>query len=129
MFGGWAILKLRNPQRGYPWLQTPAISDLYIITKPANRNNTKYTSKSNTESLLTVKTNNSFVAKKESPPFDLHEYLKSKITLDDKRRCVNAFQILSDPALLKLAYNAIKSKPGNMSLGVDKSTLDGIDDN
>lgn len=34
---------------------------------------------------------------------------------------------MSDPEILKIAYLMIKSKPGNMTEGVDKETLDGID--
>lgn len=64
---------------------------------------------------------------KGNSKFNLHDFISSKLKFDDRGRCTNAFQILSDPLTLKLAYNAIKSKPGNMSFGIDKITLDGID--
>jgi hypothetical protein len=35
---------------------------------------------------------------------------------------------LSDPTLLEIAYNNIKSKPGNMTPGVTPETLDGINE-
>jgi group II intron reverse transcriptase/maturase len=38
----------------------------------------------------------------------------------------NLISLLSNPKLLELAYNNIKSKPGNMTHGVNPETLDGI---
>lgn len=38
----------------------------------------------------------------------------------------NLISLLSNPKLLELAYNNIKSKPGNMTPGVNPETLDGI---
>lgn len=35
-------------------------------------------------------------------------------------------RILSDPAFLQFCYLLIKGKPGNMSIGITKETLDGI---
>jgi retron-type reverse transcriptase len=34
--------------------------------------------------------------------------------------------IIADPEFLIYAYSVIKSKPGNMTPGVDKETLDGV---
>lgn len=45
---------------------------------------------------------------------------------DSKGRYVNVFETLTSPEILKLAYEIIKSKPGNMVKGVTKETLDGI---
>jgi retron-type reverse transcriptase len=40
--------------------------------------------------------------------------------------CINAFQVIYNPEILKLAYESIKSNPGNMVRGTDKKTLDGL---
>lgn len=50
----------------------------------------------------------------------------AKLRFDEKGRCTNAFQVLSQPSILKMAYSNIKSKPGNMTKGTDLVTLDGI---
>lgn len=39
----------------------------------------------------------------------------------------NVARIIADPEFLKFAYGLIKSNPGNMTPGIDKDTLDGID--
>jgi len=39
----------------------------------------------------------------------------------------NVSQIIAEPEFLKFAYGLIKSKPGNMTSGIDKETLDGVD--
>jgi len=44
-------------------------------------------------------------------------------------KCVNILEIASSVEILKIAYETIKSKPGNMSRGTNKETLDGISDN
>jgi group II intron reverse transcriptase/maturase len=41
-------------------------------------------------------------------------------------RCTNAFEVLSEPSVLKMAYERMKSNPGNMVPGTDEETLDGI---
>jgi hypothetical protein len=41
-------------------------------------------------------------------------------------RCINAFQVIMKPETLKIAYESIKSNPGNCVRGTDKETLDGI---
>ena len=41
-------------------------------------------------------------------------------------KCVNAYEIISNPLTLRTAYEMIKSKPGNMTRGTDTETLDGI---
>jgi retron-type reverse transcriptase len=45
---------------------------------------------------------------------------------DERGRCTNAFKVLSNPGTLKLAYESIKSKSGNMVRGTDCETLDGL---
>lgn len=45
---------------------------------------------------------------------------------DADGKCTNAFQIMSEPSLLRDAYESIKRKPGNMTRGSDRETLDGI---
>jgi retron-type reverse transcriptase len=57
---------------------------------------------------------------------NLKQLLLSKFTYDDSGRCSNAYEIISDPNVLRQAYFHIKSKPGNMTPGTDNSTLDGI---
>lgn len=56
------------------------------------------------------------------------ELILNKLKFNEEGKCTNAFKILSDPEILKIAYLMIKSKPGNMTEGVDKQTLDGIDE-
>jgi len=57
---------------------------------------------------------------------NLTEIIRSRLKYDSKGLVINAFQIASNHEILKLAYETIKSKPGNMTTGVDKITLDGI---
>ena len=45
---------------------------------------------------------------------------------DQFGRCENAFQLASSVEFLKLGYDLIKSKPGNMVHGSDRQTLDGL---
>lgn len=52
--------------------------------------------------------------------------LREMLVFDEQGRCVNAFKVLSDIMVLQNAYDKIKSKPGNMSPGSDKETLDGL---
>jgi hypothetical protein len=52
--------------------------------------------------------------------------LRSLLQYDSNGKCVNAFKILHRKEILELAYETIKSKPGNMVRGTDKKTLDGI---
>lgn len=65
---------------------------------------------------------------KVKPDFkNIHQLIKDEMLFDKDGKCINAFKILSDPFLLALAYNTIKSNPGNMVEGIDNMTLDGID--
>lgn len=57
------------------------------------------------------------------------ELIADKLRYNKDNQCINAFKIMSNPDILKIAYLMIKSKPGNMTEGVDKETLDGIDGN
>jgi group II intron reverse transcriptase/maturase len=52
--------------------------------------------------------------------------IKSRLHFDSEGRCLNAFKILSDPKILLMAYESIKSAPGNMVTGTDTETIDGI---
>lgn len=52
--------------------------------------------------------------------------LRRLLQFDESGRCNNAFKLLSRKDVLRVAYNTIKSKPGNMVRGCDKETLDGI---
>ena len=52
--------------------------------------------------------------------------LRKMLKFDHKGRCVNAFQLATSVDFLKLGYDIIKSKPGNMVRGSDKQTLDGL---
>ena len=49
--------------------------------------------------------------------------MRAKVSSNINR---NLISLLSNPNLLELAYNNIKSKPGNMKPGVNPETLDGI---
>lgn len=57
---------------------------------------------------------------------DIYSILKRELRFNEEGKCVNAFRVLSNPGILKLAYESIKSKSGNMTHGTDKETLDGI---
>ena len=55
-----------------------------------------------------------------------HLNIKQNLKFDPTGKCINAFQVISDPLVIKVAYGMIKSKPGNMTEGTDNITLDGI---
>lgn len=57
---------------------------------------------------------------------DIYQFIKDKLEYDPNGKCINAFQILSNPEILVYAYNSIKSNPGNMVHGSDQETLDGL---
>ena len=52
--------------------------------------------------------------------------LRKMLRYDEIGRCTNAFELAVSSEFLKLGYDIIKSKPGNMVRGSDKLTLDGI---
>jgi retron-type reverse transcriptase len=53
--------------------------------------------------------------------------IRSKLRYDYKTGlCINAFQVIQSPEILRIAYEIIKSNPGNMVRGSDRVTLDGI---
>lgn len=52
--------------------------------------------------------------------------LRKMLAFNAEGKCVNAFLTLSDPTVLQMAYETIKSKAGNMVKGTDDETLDGI---
>ena len=60
--------------------------------------------------------------KQQSPA----EIIRSLLRQGPDGRYVNAFEVLSSVRILKLAYETIKSKPGNMVRGSTRETLDGI---
>ena len=51
---------------------------------------------------------------------------RNMLKYDSSGKCLNAFKIATSPEYLKLSYDFIKSKPGNMVKGSDHLTLDGI---
>ena len=53
-------------------------------------------------------------------------YIRSLLQFDTQGRCTNAFEILTNPTVLKMGYETTKSKAGQMVKGTDKITLDGI---
>lgn len=54
--------------------------------------------------------------------------IAERLKLCEDGICTNAFNLISDPEMLKAAYLILKSKPGMMTEGSDKETLDGISD-
>lgn len=58
---------------------------------------------------------------------DIGEYLSSTLEYNHEGKCTNAFEVATSPEMLFIAYEKIKSKPGNMVEGTDSTTLDGID--
>jgi hypothetical protein len=57
---------------------------------------------------------------------DVTSRIRGLLKINKEGLCTNAFQVLSDPATLRDAYETIKNKSGNMVPGTDKETLDGI---
>jgi retron-type reverse transcriptase len=55
--------------------------------------------------------------------------ITKELKYDKEGKCLNAFEIISRPETLRMAYEMIKSKPGNMVIGTDNVTLDGINQN
>lgn len=45
---------------------------------------------------------------------------------DSDGKYTNAFEVMTSSTVLRMAYEVIKSKPGNMVRGATKETLDGI---
>src|SRR5437868_7657213 len=54
------------------------------------------------------------------------EIILSLLRKDKNGKYCNVFETLSSVQVLRLAYEVIKSKPGNMVRGTTKETLDGI---
>jgi hypothetical protein len=54
------------------------------------------------------------------------EIILSLLRKDSNGKYCNVFETLTSVEVLKLAYETIKSKPGNMVRGSTKETLDGI---
>ena len=54
------------------------------------------------------------------------EIILSMLRTDPDGKVNNVFEVMSSPQILRLAYETIKSKPGNMVRGVTNQTLDGI---
>jgi hypothetical protein len=54
------------------------------------------------------------------------QLIREHLTFDSDGKCNNAFKVATHPAVLKLAYETIKSKPGNMVPGSNEETLDGL---
>jgi retron-type reverse transcriptase len=57
---------------------------------------------------------------------DVTSTIRQLLKYDDNGRCTNAFLVMSDPRVLRIAYESIKSNPGNMVKGTDDETLDGL---
>lgn len=53
-------------------------------------------------------------------------YIRRRLKFNKSGKCINAFEVLSDARILRIAYDTIKSKPGNMVKGTIPETLDGI---
>lgn len=60
---------------------------------------------------------------------NFYDFIKEQLKFDAAKggKCINAFEVICDPKTLALAYNSIRSNPGNMVEGSDKETLDGLD--
>lgn len=69
---------------------------------------------------------NIFKIHKTEADKDVTSRIRGLLEFNKEGLCTNAFQVLSDPATLRDAYETIKNKSGNMVPGTDKETLDGI---
>jgi hypothetical protein len=67
-----------------------------------------------------------FAATRTGDQLNLTTKVRLMLKSNSEGKCVNAFEVLSKPEILKDAYETIKSKSGNMVPGSDKVTLDGI---
>lgn len=56
----------------------------------------------------------------------VHPSISHKLIFDSDNKCTNAFTLCTHPEALRIAYDMIKSHPGNMVHGSDRETLDGI---
>lgn len=65
------------------------------------------------------------VAAVSNPEYISGSELASKLKIHNGKY-YDLLKLVSDPDILTGAYNSIKSKPGNMTPGIDKETLDGI---
>lgn len=59
-----------------------------------------------------------------SRDYNFVEYMENNKTKDGRYK--NLIELIANVEFLLMSYNMIKSKPGNMSVGSDKMTLDGI---
>lgn len=64
---------------------------------------------------------------KESDPVGVLENIQKRSEKDSSLKLNNLIGAISNPKLLALAYELIKSKPGNMTPGADTTTLDSLD--
>lgn len=64
--------------------------------------------------------------KRSTKEGDIITWIKNHLKSDKEGKVTNVWEIISDPEILRQAYEKIKSKPGNMVPGTDQTTLDGI---
>lgn len=62
-----------------------------------------------------------------SIPVGLLENIRVNSKKNPNQKLYNLIGAISNPQMLKLANELIKSKPGNMTKGTDNTTLDGVD--
>jgi len=84
----------------------PKTKNLPLSTKPAHKPRTE--------------------PSKPSPNTNLKQLILSKLKFDDSGKCISGYEVIRDPETIRQAYFHIKSKPGNMTVGTDGATLDGI---
>ena len=65
------------------------------------------------------------VARTLPEPVYIYPEIAKQLEFQDGR-CTNAFEVIAKYETLLMAYESIKSNPGNMTKGVDDETLDGI---
>lgn len=56
----------------------------------------------------------------------IYKLITERLQYNKEGKCTNASKILRNPFFLKLAYESIRSKPGNSTKGSDSELLDGI---
>jgi hypothetical protein len=57
---------------------------------------------------------------------DINKFMRNNLSFNQEGKCINAYDVICNPVTIKLAYETIKSKAGNMTRGTDRETLDGI---
>lgn len=68
----------------------------------------------------------SYLTASSARPLEASANTKSKLIKLNNNKFTGLYKLIADSITLTLAYNNIKSNPGNMTPGMDNTTLDGV---